>query len=362
MTRATTLSPSVAKIRLALMLCATIACLLASRTGKPQTPSNLTGFSDPEILEHIVDRVRHGETYYQAAGTELRADHFHVRSVFNWREPLYAWFLAAFPTPIFGQLLLAALAIAMTLLAVRYFLRAGDRLAAALALILLPGASYGAFVPWGATTLEIWAGVLIAISIFAYSADRWLLAVIIALLALFIRELAAPYVVACILLAFMRKRPRELLAWTIGLLLYAAYFAYHVSEVHAHVLPTDAPDAIGWLRFGGLHFILTTAAQHVLFLPLPLWTVAIYLPLSVLGLTTLPGDFGKRTTLTVSLYFLFFAFVGKSFNDYWGFLYSPLLALGFSCVPLAGVHLWHTTSPNYLTRRDEGYEEHEEEI
>jgi hypothetical protein len=329
-----------ASISVALTVLAILACLLAARPGKPSTPLNISGFTDPEILEHIIDRVRHGETYYDAASTELRADHFHVRSVFNWREPLYAWFLAACPSPIFGQVLLAALTIAMTLLAARCFIRTGDRLAAALALLLVPGASYGAFVPWGATTLEIWAGVLVAISIFTYAADRCLLAVIIALLALFIRELTAPYIAICVLLALLNHRPRELFAWTIGLLLFAAYFAFHFHQVTAHIHPTDAPDPIGWLRFGGIHFILTTAAQHVIFLPLPLWTVAIYLPLSVLGLTALRGDLGMRATLTVAAYLLFFAFVGKSFNDYWGFLYSPLLALGFASVSRATARMW----------------------
>ena len=192
---------------LILTVLAFVVCLFASRSGKPNTPLNVSGFTDPEILERIVDRVRHGDGYYQAAGTELRADHFHVRSVFNWREPLYAWFLAASPRPIFGQLLLGALTIAMTLLGFRYFIGCGDRLAAVLTLILLPGAAYGGFVPWGSTTLEIWAGVLIAISVFAYAGDRWLLGVIIGLIALFIRELAAPYVAVCIVLALINRRP-----------------------------------------------------------------------------------------------------------------------------------------------------------
>jgi hypothetical protein len=318
---------------------AILACLVAARAGKPNTPLNISGFSDPEILARIVDRVRHGDGYYHAAGTELRADHFHVRSVFNWRQPFYAWFLAAFPAPIFGQLLLAALTIAMTLLAANSLLQTGDRLGAVLALIFVPGAAYGAFVPWGATTLEIWAGVLIAISIFSCAADRWLIALIIATLALFIRELAAPYVAVCILLAWTHNRPRELLAWALGLLLYAAYFTFHFHEVTAHIQPTDAPDPTHWLRFGGLRFILTTAAQNALFIPVPLWTVALYLPLSVLGLTTLPGELGKRAALTVAAYFLFFAFVGKPFNDYWGFVYSPLLALGVARAPRAVARL-----------------------
>jgi len=339
-TRFAAISRFRAALILSLTALAILACLLASHAGKPPTRLNVSGFTDPEVLDRIVDRVRRGQAYYQAAGAELRADGFFVRSVFNWRQPLYAWFLAIFPSPLIGRLLLGALAILMTLLGVRHSLRLGDQLGAVIALWLVPGACYGAFVTWGATTLEISAGVLIALSIFTYADDHWFLGLLLALTALFIRELAAPYVLICIALALVNKRWRELIAWTVGLLFYTAYFAFHVSHVLASVGPTDAPDPSSWIQFGGLHFILTTASQHVLFLATPLWVTALYLPLALLGLIAIPGSLGRRASLTVTIYLIFFAFVGKSFNDYWGFLYSPLLALGFSLAPLAAVHLW----------------------
>jgi hypothetical protein len=332
-TRFDRLTRSQAAAVVAATLLAIVCCLFASRAGKPNTPLNVSGFTDPEVIQRIVDRVRGGQNYYQAAGEELRADRFHVRSIFNWRQPLYAWVLAAFPMAILGQILLGALAVGMTCLAIHFLLHCGGRVAAIIGLCLIPGASYGAFVGWGATTLEIWAGVLIAISVFVYAMDYWWLGLMIALLALFVREIVAPYVLVCIIVAVLNRRWREVVGWAIGLALYGGYFAWHVSRVLASIRPTDTPDAVGWLRFGGLHFILTTAAQNVIFLLVPLWVVAIYLPLALVGLASISGETGRRMCFTVVAYLAFFAFVGKSFNDYWGFVYSPLLAVGFAKAP-----------------------------
>src|SRR5438874_1953192 len=64
------------------------------------------GGKDLEAYRRIVARVHTGEDYYRAAGEELRAGGYATSSVFNWRPPLYAWLLAAFPQPEWGQALL----------------------------------------------------------------------------------------------------------------------------------------------------------------------------------------------------------------------------------------------------------------
>jgi hypothetical protein len=62
---------------------------------------------------------------------------------------------------------------------------------------------------------------------------------------------------------------------------------------------------------------------------LPNWSWAIYLPLAVLGLAGWRGELGTRASVTAGLYVAAFAFVGQPFNDYWGLIDAPLLALGF---------------------------------
>lgn len=62
---------------------------------------------------------------------------------------------------------------------------------------------------------------------------------------------------------------------------------------------------------------------------------ALVLPLGVLGLLAWPGAMAGRALATVLAYLVFCAMVGKSFNGYWGGLFTPLLTLGLPWAPLA---------------------------
>jgi len=46
--------------------------------------------------------------------------------------------------------------------------------------------------------------------------------------------------------------------------------------------------------------------------------------------------------LTLMSYLLLFAFVGKSYNEYWGAIYTPLMSVGLVFVPTALRDLWRT--------------------
>jgi hypothetical protein len=337
----------ISRARAAMILAATvaalIACLFASRSGAHRRVPDESGLTDSEVLLRIVERVHSGQGYYPAAAVELRDNGYRVRSVFSWREPLYAWFLGALPTPAIGWMLLIGLALLAIRAPIRVAIARHDAWMIMLCLFLVPGAIYGCFLPWGVTTLETWAGVLIALSIFSYANGRWMSGLLLALLALFIRELVAPYVLICIALACWNKRWREVGGWAVGLMFFAAYYAFHARHALASMLPSDPP-TVGWVQFGGLHFILTTASQPLLLQGAPLWVTALFLPPAVLGLCAIPGDLGRRIVSTVAAYFLFFACVGKSFNDYWGFLYSPLLAFGFAWLPVAMSRLMNNSA------------------
>ncbi|HVZ15103.1 MAG TPA: hypothetical protein VG894_11635, partial [Bauldia sp.] len=91
----------------------------------------------------------------------------------------------------------------------------------------------------------------------------------------------------------------------------------------------------GWLQFGGLPFVLRTAAFNGLLAFAPEWVSAILLPLAAIGLIAWPGGEGRRVAATVTAYLVLFLFVGKAFDDYWGALYTPLLMLGLGFAPAA---------------------------
>jgi hypothetical protein len=322
-----------------------IAGIIASHQGKsPPIVLSAHGYCDEEIYLHIANRVHAGENYYHAAGDELRTEGFALKSVFAWRQPLYAWFFAIFPAPTVGRAILYVLAIAVILWSTQIAHARAEGLTTVIMFWLMIGAVWSAFLPLEEMMTEIWTGILIALSIFSYSRGNTFAAVAVALLALFIRELTGIYVVICIALALRNRHWRELLAWAGGLFLYTIYFAYHYSQVKAHILPTDMP-MDSWMKFGGLHFVLNTVAEHLLLSSPPRWVAAIYLSLALLGLFSIPGDLGHRITLTVVAYLCLFAVAGKTFNDYWGYLDTPLLAFGCAWSPLAIMHLLQSITP-----------------
>jgi hypothetical protein len=182
---------------------------------------------------------------------------------------------------------------------------------------------------------EVWAGMLIALSVCALRRGWTTLGMAAGLLALFYRELSLPYVCVCLGLAVWQGRRREAAAWGVGLALFGVFMGFHAHEVLSRLTSLDVGMDRGWVRFGGVRFLLATAQTNVFLMPLPLWCTAIYLPLTVIGLTGWKGESARRVGLTAVLYISAFAVAGAPFNFYWGFLYSPLLAMGIAHAPSA---------------------------
>jgi hypothetical protein len=193
--------------------------------------------------------------------------------------------------------------------------------------------------------MELWAGMLIALSL-ACCRRGWLAAgVVTGVSALFFRELALPYVVVSFGLAARQGRRREALGWGLGLAAFALFMAVHAHEVLTRLTPSDLAMEGGWVRFGGVRFVLATAQANVFLMALPLWCTALYVPLAALGLASLRGEHGLRVGSTGLLYLAAFAVVGAPFNFYWGFINAPLLALGFARAPTALATLFATAFP-----------------
>src|SRR5205814_8195273 len=96
-----------------------------------------------------------------------------------------------------------------------------------------------ALVPGEVYFTESWAGVCLGLSAVAYARRRETAGAGWALLAVFIRELAAPYCVFAALLALYRRRWRGAAVWRCGAVLYAVYFGAHVWLASRQVLPGD---------------------------------------------------------------------------------------------------------------------------
>ncbi len=326
--------PAAIAVLLAILVAVAVLLVVAADY---RPPKRATGGAEGDLAMYgrVVERMRAGEGYYPAAHAELLKGDYGTRSVFNWRMPALPWLASLAPSADWADwgLRLAALAAALAAaaaLATRMGRAAGVIALAALAINLVSAAT-----PGGAVFTDIVAGVLILAAVAAYGFGRPLIGMAIALAALFLRELAAPAVLVFVLLAWYEKRRPELIAWGIGLAAFAAYFTWHALSVQAELGPADTAYASGWVQFGGLGFVLATAAFNGLIMTAPLWQTAILLPLALAGLAAWQGAMGTRAALTVAAYLLLFAVVGKPFDAYWGALYTPLLMLGFALLPAA---------------------------
>jgi hypothetical protein len=293
------------------------------------------GSGDLATYSQIVDDMRRGEPYYAAAHKELVAGHYGTRSVFNWRLPTLSWAWSALPSSAWAKgVVLAWIAVAIATSFLWFNVTAGP----VAALLVVPALMFNmaACLHDGAELLaDVVAGIFILISVAAYGMKWRPAGFLSAMLALSIKELAAPYILVCVYQAWRQRRYGELAAWAAGLAAFGGYFLWHNHMVHLHIADTDIAYRDGWLQLGGLPFVLATAGFNGLLLAKPLWITAVLLPLCVLGLAAWEGHAGDRARMTVAAYIVLYLFVGKAFDVYWGALYTPLMMLGLPFVPRA---------------------------
>jgi len=324
-TRFAGLTPKRAWLALLCLAAFVLVCQISLRSG-PLYIENKTQESDVKMFRRVVNRMSAGEAYYEALGAELRNGGYPTRSVFNWRSPLHLTSIQIATEPV-SRWVLAALAAGAMLLATLATNRAG-------------GPGLVQFVVTGLAVSEcflfnldfhlypeVWAGVLLVISVSAYEFDCWPAAVAAGLPALFYRELAMPYVLVSLAFALRRKRRAEVLAWLVGLALWAFYFLMHAQAAIAQVRPTDMAVQFDWVRFGGLRFVLLTTLMSLL-VGFPNWVAALFFPAMLFGLAGWRSGIGSRVGILVAVYMAAFSVVGMPVNMYWGAVTNPLLAFG----------------------------------
>ncbi len=276
---------------------------------------------DVKLFAAIVDRLRSGEAYYDAVGIELRARNYPTAQVFNWRTPFLLSAIAASPS-IVPHLILVAAGIVMCFLTIAFLrpavvaVTAGVLQLGSVALIAVPASQYLG---------EVWAGVMVGLSVCAYLRHMPVIASALGLVALLVRELAAPYCVVCTLAAVGARRRREVAMWAVGVCLYAAYYLWHVTEVRAHQLPTDMAHAESWLQFGGIPFLMSSISSHSWLFVAPQAVAVGALMLLVSGIAHVATPFHVR--LVSASYIAFFLIAGQAFNAYWAFLVWPTWAI-----------------------------------
>lgn len=312
------------------------------------SPSQEETAPDLQLYRDVAAAVRRGENYYVAAKPQLLKHGFPIRSTFNWRLPTYAWLFALLPEQWAIQTLLVLLAAFGLALHFHAEQTAQGFAAAVISSFLLIGVVKWSVDGLAFYTQEIWAGVLILISIGASPRKEtaWRIVFVTAgLAALFFRELALPYCGWAALFALYHRRWLEAAAWSVGIVAFFGFLYWHSQQVAAQLTPADlaatTPGGIRqWLKFGGLDFALLTARLNSFFIRAPGPLLFLYLSLAHFGLASIKHERFVFQLLTAASFLAAFCIVGMEVNFYWGLMYAPLLPAGLAALPGAFNILW----------------------
>ena len=338
-TRYAALSPASARVALAalvLLVAACVALTLAAPAPPPDTVAAPTTASDDRadvrLYETVIARVRGGEPYYPAAAASLRAGNYPLKPFVTFRLPTLASIEAHLPrtaTILLVYALAAATFAAWTARLAPAFARTSPSLIAG-ALVL---AGLARFVQADLVVFhEVWASLLVALSLALRRPDRWLASAAVALAALLIRETAALYVVVMAGTALIEDRRREALAWGSVLAVLAVALFFHAQAVAGVVLPSD-PASPGWsgMHGPGLFIASVTAATGLSLLPAAL--AAALVALAVFGWSGWRDPMAIRVLGLLAAYALLIGAAARPDPWYWALCAAVPLVPGLALAP-----------------------------
>ena len=295
--------------------------------------------TDAALYVAVAARVADGENYYRAAATEHRERGYPLRPFVTVREPALAYVTAVVGGPDRMMRVLGVLAFVVSVAMVWRLEGSASGRVSWWSSALLTAVTAGALVGHiQAVTHEVWAGMLIALSLALRTEKRFAASIGLGLAAVLVRELALPYLLVMAFFAWREGKRREAYAWTGAVAAFAVAFTVHAAFVHAQVGATD-PASEGWLRFGGWPFVLDLVRRSSFLGTLPGWVGAAVMPLALLGWSSRRTPFADRVIVTIGAYLCAFMLIGRPENVYWGIMFVLLLIPGVAFAPMAVVDL-----------------------
>jgi hypothetical protein len=336
-TRFATLSQASARLTLALIALLLLATFLALDTPAPPAVSHdaaqrADDQADVVLYETIVEGMRHGGDYYTVAAEALRSGNYPMRPFVTFRLPTLAAVQALLPAWATLTLLWslgAAVVVAWYARLKPAFARAPPRI---VAMMLLAGGMVVFVQPALVAFHELWAGLLIALSLALRKPGRWVEAAAIGLAAMLIRETAALYVMTMALLAFVEGQRREALGWGVALGVLAIAVAAHAHAV-AQVVQLLDPASPGWAGMLGFGFFVRTMTISTALAQLPLALAAPLVGLALAGWAAWRDPLALRAATVFALYAALLGIAGRVDTFYWGLLVAPTLLVGLAFVP-----------------------------
>lgn len=317
-------------IAISLALAVAIWAAMPTHVQVQATQQSTIGHKENEDLDlyaAIIGRVSNGEDYYEAAAEEQRANHFPLKPFVTMRMPTLAVMTASLGSTLTTTLMAV---IAITLILVWWqrfdgaFRDRGRRISATLMIAV------GAVLAVRSDMIlvhDMWAGMLIALSIGLYDRRRYAAAIAIGVIACLIRELALPYLMLMTTMALFRRDWREAVWWAGGIALVSCALFAHAQMVASVVQPGDLSSP-GWSSFGGWAMAvrslrLTTAARA--FPEIAGITIVVF---SLTGWLSWRSLHGYIVSLLLAGYTLMFCLFGRPENFYWAMITAPLLLVG----------------------------------
>lgn len=288
--------------------------------------------SDVVLYENIVAGVAHGGNYYQVAADALRAGNYPLRPFICFRLPGLAMIEAHVPRPVMLGLLALLVTAVFTLWGMRLRRSMTRWPPVAIGLTLLAGGLM-AFVQADLWAFhEIWAGLLVALSLGIRTQGRWVEAVGIALLAMLIRETAALFAIVMFAAAWLEGRKREAIGWGVALACLAIALGFHFYAV-SQVTSAADPTSPGWNGLGGYGFFAKTLVLSTALQLFPMAIGVLLVTLSLFGWIGWKDPAAARVAGTLAAFGLVIALFARPDTFYWALMIAPLSLIGLAFVP-----------------------------
>lgn len=295
----------------------------------PMTPERPEIVSDTVLYRHIVERMGDGTGYYAAVALEHRAHGFPLKPFLTVRLPSMSWINVSGDPQVMLWALLLLTAIAWAAVPE---LHLWERPVVSL---LIVAGGWQALAEPGAWIHEIWASLLLAMSIAIYRRRKWWFAIIPALAAVMMREFALPFLLLAGTLALYDGRRQEAAAWAGATLIFALFIVAHSVEVSRIVLPDDKGSP-GWLGLLGYPEVVQRIAKLTPFAILPHQIMNTVVVISCFGWLGLRNWRGVFVFLFLTGMTVFLATFPRYDNAFWPLIITPLWLAGLTFVPRLG--------------------------
>jgi hypothetical protein len=308
--------------------------VISQRPKGPEAPMPPAYRYDIVLYKAVAARVGKGENYYQVVTSEQRWRGIPLRPFVTVRPPLLATVTGAVRPVAMAWILRVLAVLTVAALVIRFETALGPR-GPRYAALGMAAAAIFMFMPDDMAMLhDVWASLLITLSLAVHRPQCWGLSLCLGLVAVLTRELALPYLLVMALAAQTERRRQEAAGWAGGIMVVFAALALHAHWLAPLVRPTDMHSP-GWVSAGGWPFILAMAQLGTLFRWLPDGVSALLLPLAFVGWIGWRHGFALRVALWLGGMATAFMLVGRSDNFYWVLHIAFLLPLGLVFAPVS---------------------------